>query len=215
MPGVSPLNLIDCGCHKGHFLTKFKREVNRPVYSIGIDPVNHPKESVYDKYFQMAVDNVDTPTIKKFYEYIEPGCNSLLEMNVDKVVHNRSEVGWYVGWPIEKQKNCYDVEVDSLASFLETQDYFPIHLLKIDSQGNDINVVKSLGVYVDRVAFVQMECVSSKNKEIVLYKGQQIMEQDIEDMTKLGFEVVKITDYSKEASPECDILFKNRRWNKS
>ncbi len=198
-----PLNLIDVGCHKGHFKQKISSFYNLG-WSFGIDPCFYGNFG-YTYHLTCAISEVEG--IHSFYEYIEPGCNSLLPMKVKNVVHDRSHIGWFVGWPIEKQTNKREVWTTRLDSLIKKYhlENSTIDFLKIDTQGHDISVVKSLGAFKAR--FVQMECVSSHKPEITLYEGQQIMERDIEDMKQLGYEVLCITDYSVDASPEADVLF--------
>lgn len=131
-------------------------------------------------------------------------------MNTGLVVHNKSEKGWFVGWPIEKKLYQIKVKNTSLEKIIAENDILPVDFLKIDAQGCDLDVVKSAGKYLKDIRFIQIEAVSSHDLDVVLYSGQQLMEQDIEDMDKLGFSVLKIVDYSAKASPEADILFYNR-----
>lgn len=201
--------IIDVGCHKGHFIDDFTHHF-KGKFSIGIDPVNHGVANKYNKYYEVAIS--DFCGKSKFNEYVEPGCNSLLDMKVDNVVHDSSKYGWYVKHGIEQKTNEYIVNVRTLKSIIEENNLEIIDYLKIDTQGNDINVVKSCGELVKNIKLIQMECVSSHDKNIVLYEGQQLMEQDIEDMDKLGFDVLNITDYSGSASPEADIIFVNRNF---
>lgn len=202
-------NIIDVGCHKAHFLAEFKSMFN-VANSIGIDPCNYGVAPWYTAYYQVAV--AEKEGVLSFNEYEEPGCNSLLEMNTDIVVHDKSKKGWYVGWDIEKRVNKRDVEVVRLDTIIKKhKNILPIHFLKIDTQGMDIAVVKSLGKYLKDVMFIQIEAVSSHDKDIVLYKGQSIMEEDIKAMKKLGFVPITIEDYSDNASPEANIIFANER----
>lgn len=207
---VNPINLIDVGCHKAHFLDEIMGyfKIN---YSLGIDPCNHMVDYRYNKYYNVAIIN-DEPCKMKFNEYLEPGCNSLLTMKTDRVVHDRRQDGWYVGWTIEKLIKIIDVDAKPLSDLIdETPQILPIHFLKIDAQGLDIAVVKSLNQYLHNVHLIQIEAVSSHDVNNTLYAGQSIMEQDIEIMQTLGFSVVMIEDYADNASPECNILFKNIR----
>lgn len=204
---TEPIIVIDVGCHKGHFVDDFTHHF-KAEFSIGIDPVNHNVGSKYNKYYEVAIS--DKGGESKLFTYVEPECNSLLEMKTKNVVHNKEKAGWFVAHQIEDKMEEYTVKVVRLESLLEENSLIKIDYLKIDTQGNDIKVVKSCGKFLKDIKLIQMECVSSHDKNIVLYDGQQLMEQDIEDMDKLGFDVLNITDYSENASPEADIIFINR-----
>ena len=206
----SPINIIDVGCHRSHWKDDLVKEF-QVGYSIGIDPCNYGVGLRYSKFYQVAIINGSNQKLP-FNEYIEPGCNSLLKMKTDSVVHNRSLPGWYVAWAIETKTNEYLVDCISLNQVIsETPEVLPIHYIKIDTQGTDLEVVKSLGDYLKDVHFIQIEAVSSHDRDITLYEGQNLMEDDISWMESAGFKVMKIQDYSLSASPEADILFYNRK----
>jgi len=219
------LNIIDVGCHKAGFLNGFKPKIEKDTFWIGIDACDFNVRRKFNVFVNKAIDNIENDQVRKFNEYVESGCNSLLPMNMDILTGDNSEYDkkWYIGKTkeqltiVREQKTTVrDVNVTSLHSVLS---YIPrfkndlIHFVKIDTQGNDINVVKSMKEYRDKTMFIQMECVSSHNKDIVLYKGQQLMEDDIKDMDELGFTVYDFVDYSinKNAPPEADVVFYNKR----
>lgn len=215
--GQHHINLLDIGCHKAHFLDYFQGILNRPINSFGIDAIDYGVGGRYSFFLKKAVDDIETPQIKKFNKYIEPGCNSLLEMRRDIIVHERDKKGWYVGWDIESVHEQEDVECDSIKNILDKHYIWHDELIdyvKIDTQGNDINVVKSFKEYLDKVKYIQIEAVSSHDKDVTLYKGQTIMEEDIEIMKSLGFVPIFIQDYAivTRASPEADIIFKNTKF---
>ena len=129
------LFVVDVGCHKGHFRDQLFSVVRKPIYIVGIDPMNHDVSDKYDKYIKIAIDDVDSPTIKSFYEYIEPGCNSLLPMNIEIITHNdpNDTNKWFVNQEIEKLINKSDVAVDSLQNAIDFlgMNILKIHLIKV------------------------------------------------------------------------------------
>lgn len=209
-----PLVVVDVGCHKGHFIDEFKSVVHKNLYTIGIDPLDFNVSHKYNVYIQAAIANVDIPTTKTFYEHIEPGCSSLLQMNKEIVSHEdqTSPSKWFVPWEIETVINELPVVVSSLENLLDQteQKIKYIHYLKVDSQGMDIKVVKSLRKYLDKTMFIQIESVISHSTDVVLYKGQQIMEQDINVMYELGFIIldIKYHHFGFKVN-EADVIFFN------
>lgn len=75
-----------------------------------------------------------------------------------------------------------------------------------------MNVVRSMKDHIHNVMFVQLECVTSKDRNVVLYDGQTIMEDDVAVMDSLGFDVFSIEDYSYTGIPEADVVFINRKF---
>ena len=99
--------------------------------------------------FEVAVDNVDTPTKKTFYctSQLNTGCSSL-HKPIDALLN---------GVVTEKE---VEVTAISLKSFFEKFDWEKIpfiEYLKTDTQSNDLNVIKSCGEYLKKICFVQSE----------------------------------------------------------
>ena len=99
--------------------------------------------------FEVAVDNVNTPTKKTFYctSELNTGCSSLhkpIDERLNGVVTDR------------------EVEVTAipLKQFFENFNWEKIpfiEFLKTDTQSNDLNVIKSCGEYLKKICFVQSE----------------------------------------------------------
>lgn len=204
------INILDVGCHYAHWIQSLGKLLDgfEYVYSVGIDPIDFGVSSNYNIYAQVAIDNVKEPTEKLFFQYNEPGCNSLAQMNIDVVKHTRDEPGWYVEHTIENLVKISQVPVVSLAQLVSM---LPIagqelHYVKIDCQGKDIDVVRSLGTYLKKTYFIQIECAVCA-PEHTLYKGQKTLEEDTLVMKELGFHRFRVIDYSLQASPEADAFF--------
>ncbi len=137
------------------------------VFVIGIEP--HPencsslKELLVrtrggDRFYliESAIDNVEEPTTKEFYGFgwdvwpNNPGCSSLLKPK------GRFE---------NSTENLYNVDVISLKSILDNIEYDVIEVLKTDTQGNDLNVIKSLGEHIKNVVFIDSEYDESDDYE--------------------------------------------------
>jgi hypothetical protein len=210
------VNIVDIGCHKAGVVSYVKPKLNNSSFWIGADPCNHGVGGFYDKYFELAIDNVDSELEGKFTEYPdEMGCNSLLELNRECITHNLDEYDkkWWIKANIEQREVSRQVKINSLYNILNSINFQDqIHYLKIDTQGNDINVVKSLKTFINQTHYIQIETVTSHNKNITLYKNQNIHEEDVEEMSKLGFSVLYMEDYSinKNACPEANVIFYNK-----
>jgi FkbM family methyltransferase len=93
-----------------------------------------------------ALSNVEKPVIKKFYKMQkDAGTSSLLEPTANRL------------GPI---KEIIDVGCFSLEYFLN---FFPwdrfeyIEYIKIDAQGEDLEIIKSIGKYLDRIVYITAE----------------------------------------------------------
>ena len=208
------INIIDVGCNTGPFIKEVKPNIKKKSYWVGIDPTDHKVGDLYELYLNKAVSNVKEDEKAIFTEYNDSGCNSLLDMNTDIITHDRtsSKDKWFIDRIIEQVIQKKEVVVTSLERILNDITKFKeefVHYVKIDTQGNDINVAKSLGKYLQKTIFIQLECVTSHDPKKVLYKGQQLFENDVDDMRLLGFTLMNIEDYSGFASPEGDVLFVN------
>jgi hypothetical protein len=207
------LNIVDVGCNTGTFLNYTKPLLKVPSFWIGIDPSNLGASKLYDLYLNKAISNVKEDEKAIFTEYNDSGCNSLLDMNTDIITHEKgNDEKWFIDRIVEQVVLKKEVVVTSLERVCDTISNFKddiIHYVKVDTQGNDIKVAKSLGKYLSKTMFIQLECVTSHNPKKVLYKGQQLLEHDIDDMRLLGFTMMNMEDYAGFASPEGDVLFVN------
>jgi hypothetical protein len=208
---IPSFTMIDVGCHKGHFRDTIQAHIKHPMFWVGIDPMVYPETSGYDVFVSKAVDLVEDSKTQTFYEYVEPGCNSLSPMLVENITHDRAQTNkWFVGWKIEELLKTRTVTVTSLQNIL-TQIGLPskdLHFVKIDTQGTDIRVAKSLGRYLQSTYYIQLECAATTG--VTLYEGQQIVEQDIADMKMLGFEILTFVKHADIGnSPEADVIFFN------
>ncbi|HKZ95138.1 MAG TPA: FkbM family methyltransferase [Candidatus Bathyarchaeia archaeon] len=86
-----------------------------------------------------------------------------------------------------------------------------IHYVKIDAQGSDLDVFKSLGKYARNVLFVQVESVVSRNQNIRLYERQSLFEEERPVFERAGFQLFHVQEYSRDASPEADVVYVNQR----
>ena len=132
------------------------------VYVIGIEP--HPNNfksccshletlDAGDRCYliEAAISNVGESNEQDFYGLSgDPGTSSLCR-------------------PIGRFENLvdriYSVETVSLASILDNLNYTNIDVLKSDTQGNDLNVLKSAGDHLKKVDFIYAEYDESEDYE--------------------------------------------------
>lgn len=205
--------LIDVGCHRAHFLSNSQIKFD---FKIGIDPLEFDEQAVYDVIVNGAVSTQKNQ--KLFYVYENSGCSSLLKMKSDEVTHDFAERKnkWYVSFKIENLKKILTTQTCTLEEIID-QHFLTesVSLIKIDAQGSDIDVVKSLGKYLntDKVKFLFIELPS---RDIVLYENQLDYQSSIQALNEFGFEVVHKHDFEilgydgKPCSPESNVIMKNK-----
>ena len=84
-----------------------------------------------------------------------------------------------------------DVKTKRLDTFIEENGIGPIHFIKVDTQGNDFRVVKSLGKYIKNVYKIEVE-VQLKS----LYKDSGDKDEIIEFMERNNFHIEKVAPNS-------------------
>jgi len=204
------LVIVDVGCYGGAFKNLVEPLISKPSFWVGIDPIDAGLAQ-YNIRIKKAITNIKEEAVVNFYDYKYRQCSSLLPMNIEIVTYDPEEwnTKWLAPWPIEELNEIYGVVACSLKHALkDIPETDMIHFLKIDTQGMDIHVVESLGEKLNNTYFIQLECVATHNPEIVLYKGQTIMEYDVLKMKEFGFEIFS-AEYAT-SSPEADVIFYNK-----
>lgn len=134
-------------------------EKDEDVFVVGIEP--HPnnfqccKELIDNSKFkdrcfliESAIDDVENTDKKVFYGLGGP------ETNYDAGTSSlRKPIGRFKN----SIKEVYNVNVISLNYILDNLEYHLIDLIKTDTQGNDLNVLKSLKEHIKKVIYIHSE----------------------------------------------------------
>ena len=143
---------LDVGANVGDMIDVFNKIYKTDKFDLLLfepNPVNIPiiKEKIQDKpnvkLFENAVSN--TTTKASFYNW------------KDSITNDKGNpIG---GLRAGGQKIC-DVDVVRLDTILKAYDFkkMSIPLIKIDTEGNDTNVIKGLGIYLMKVKYIIFEC---------------------------------------------------------
>lgn len=216
------INLIDVGCARGQFLRTVKKYFTE-IYSVGIDPLNHQQErhsyslGDYNQYLQIAVDNVSEESFLNFYINNDDQASSLLEMDFENISNNINDINskYYVTWANNLKINqTIKTRVLSLEMVIDSLESKDIHFLKIDAEGKDLDIVKSLGKYLNLPMFISIECSSHKNNNIRIFKNGCHRDEVVPYMLKNGFEIYKEVDYGMEKdnlTQVTDFVFINKK----
>jgi len=134
-----------------------------------------------------AVDLVDGE--RTFYESNYTNSSSLMKYD-EKGRHAWKNVA---GNPDLDSIASYQVRTVRLDTFMQEHGVGRIDFLKVDTQGNDLNVVKSLGDRIYDVSMVKMEVIVTGFE---LYVGQPSKEEVVDYMTSKGFSVGEVVRQS-------------------
>lgn len=115
-------------------------------------------------------------------QYGDFSCSSLLSFS------DKSKTEW-PGRQDFKYIGGVDVDVIRLDKWIEENNIPYISYLKIDTQGNDLNVLKGLG---DKISIVQAGNLEAAAKPDILYNGQNTKDECIKFLEENGFIVINI-----------------------
>ena len=117
------------------------------------------------------------------------GCSSLLEFadGLDRTWPGRDDF---------KVTRQIEVETIRLGDFVREHRIERIDFLHVDTQGTDLNVLRSLGEEIRRVRAGVIEVPQSR--EVMLYRNQHTREEAMEFFAKNGFKVWKTVSQQNE-----------------
>ena len=148
---------------------------------------------------QCAISDENGESILNCYENCR--FSSLLEFNKEGEFYHFCEKNIE---NFDNLKQRIKVKTIRLDTFFDKYNLNKIDFIKIDTQGNDLKVVKSLGKYIKNIKKIQMEIQLQE-----LYKESSIKEEVIEYMNQNNFQLIntKYGEISKEY--EQDFIFEN------
>ena len=181
------INVIDVGSARGSFILELKKVYTGDIFSIGIDPIDHGIGDWYSKFYNVCVDNVDVPIKVEFFKNInDDQASSLFSMD-GKSLGERDVL------------NLNNIINDVLPT--ET-----IHFIKIDAEGKDLDIVKSLKEEsLSRIVYIAVECVQSTPR----FEGEYVKGECISYFDSIGFDMYYSYD-TNNGSGISDVVFKNR-----
>lgn len=126
--------------------------------------------------FDFAIDDVEQPTQKTFYctSILNTGCSSLYKPIEGKLN----------GVTLEKEVTVTAVPLKMILEKFPFDRIPYIDYLKVDTQANDINVIKSCGEYLKKACFVSCEYYT--NGEYENEKGQSESFTQLNEIMKEG-----------------------------
>lgn len=152
------------------------------------------------KVINLAVSNLNGK--QSFYISTNPTVSSL----------NKFRKNVFKSWPGYQEhfvvKKKIKVKTITLNKFCIKNDVDAIAYLHCDSQGNDLNVLKGLGSYLEKTDGGVIESSINKNRSI--YENNHTLKQVKNILFKNGFKIVKCEEISGTMGNELNIYFKKK-----
>jgi len=167
---------IDVGCNVGYYSFIWLKDPDAIVYAFEPNPVLYKalkeKETNRFRVFDNAIGTDEG--IKKFNIGVNPGTSSLMNFLPNNNPH--------------KIEQTIDVEVIRLDAFCTKHKISNIDLIKIDAQGSDLDVLKSLGDNISFTDKILIEAFLDGND--IVYEGEVKEHEIMEYIAKHNFNLI-------------------------
>lgn len=192
------LTIFDIGANIGQSISRFRKKFHKSkIFSFEPNPeifkilIEIQKKDSNLKVFNFAFSNKNSPT--KLYHYKESGQNSL--------------------YPIKNKnkKKFFNVNTKKISTFLKKNKIKKIDLLKIDTQGSELDIIKGCGNYLKKILVIEIELIFND-----IYNKNSISELE-KILSKFGFitwdipNIVKFPRSDIDRIYFADILFVNTK----
>ena len=201
--------MFDIGASNGIFSFKFlEKNPNSHIYCFEPNKLNFEKlkkntnNTNNIKIYPYAISNISG--IKTFYQANYTNSSSLLPFTENtKKWKNPTKTT-----PELKTIDEYLVKCIRLEDFIKNNNIKYIDYIKIDTQGHDLNVIKSLG---DKIKIVKKLVAEVQIVDYELYKNSSKKEELLSYLKKYNFEIQKTQKWSH--NQEENIWFINKDYN--
>ena len=218
----SKINVVDVGAARGQFL--LERLINffdlSQINSIGIDPLDHGVSKFYNKFFHVCVDNIPENTVsyEDFYINEIDQASSLCKIQIENFTSDLNDVDKIYFTPdvlnrLSNITKAVKVQIVNLNDILssEFENDEVIDIIKIDAEGKDFNIVKSIESHFHRIKFIAIECTSHKDN-LTRFEGEGTKKEIIEYFKEKKFDIHYCIDHeyrSDNRTQMSDITFVN------
>lgn len=218
----SKINIVDVGAARGQFL--LERLINffdlSQINSIGIDPFDHGVSKFYNKFFHVCVDNIPENTVsyEDFYINEIDQASSLCKIQIENFTSDLNDVNKIYFTPdvlnrLSNITNVVKVQIVNLNDILssEFKNGEVIDIIKIDAEGKDFNIAKSIESHFHRIKFIAIECTSHKD-DLTRFDGEGTKKEIVQYFKEHNFDVHYCIDHeyrSDNRTQMSDITFIN------
>lgn len=203
--------IIDVGTsHNAPRGIELKKEYGYPVVFIepNKEALNKVPADLLDIKINAAITSYDGEIE---FNYYQDGTHSVLKTNLEEIhkyidgyTGTNADIKNWTAWKTEKIK-CY-----KLSSLIKELNIDEVMYLKIDTQGHDFEVVKSLEDQIGIVRYIECEVQIT---DFEVYKNQSKKEELIEFLIKNKFELIHTE--KQTYNQEENLIFENTNFLKN
>jgi FkbM family methyltransferase len=203
--------IIDVGANEGAFVLEIL-DKNPNVFVLAIEPIPELCAQIRAKALEIgrstdvevltcAVDMQERQAEFNVAVHADQGVSSLLNLSDSEI---QKDDYWKTRSDLYFDKKI-QVQVRRLDNILSELGISHVSFVKIDVQGLDVQVLRSMGEYLSRVDCGMLEITSTLGKR--LYEGEEYdLRRALNDLEVMGFEVYSIKP-NDPASNEFNIFF--------
>ena len=165
------ITVIDIGCYVGNFSKKINQNLNnKNVFFYMIDPNKNilkdlNKLKIKKKFFSYAIDSESNYKTLFFNNAFPASGTSLSNIYYKSKGYNISRKLFFL---FNKKKNFFikkKVKTISLDNFVKTQKIKRVDILKIDTEGNEENILINSKYALEKTKVLTLELLSKKEDE--------------------------------------------------
>ena len=161
------ITVFDVGCFQGNFSRSLQKELGKKTNFFLFDP--NPNLMIKDfQYKKLAFSNAKG--IKKFYlnTFFPASGSSLNTIHVKDKLWNFTRK--LITGNLNKQFESFDVRTDTIDNFCNEQGIDFIDILKIDTEGSELEVLNGANNMLNKTNIVLIEVLDEKKKFEEKYK---------------------------------------------
>lgn len=200
--------IIDIGTsHNAPRGIELKKEYGYPV--IFIEPNKEALDRVPSEEGDIKVNAAITSYDGEIeFNYYQDGTHSVLKTNLEEIHKyidgysgTNAKIKDWTAWKIEKVK-CF-----KLSTLVEQLNIDEVMYLKIDTQGHDFEVIKSLEEKINIVRYIECEVQTT---DFEIYKNQSKKDELIEYLINNNFQLVSTE--KQTFNQEENLIFENKNF---
>ncbi len=170
------ITVFDVGCFQGNFSRNLQKQIKKKTNYFLFDP--NPNLIIKDFQYQKLAFSNDKG-IKKFYlnTFFPASGSSLNTIHVKDKLWNFTRK--LVTGNFKKQFESFDVRTDTIDNFCEENSVDSIDILKIDTEGSEIQVLEGSKKILNKTNIILIEVLDErKNFDVKYQRVVEILEKN-------------------------------------